>query len=279
MPRSLRLFVAVLVLAQLTAACSAAEENLAVVANAPGTFAVGEPQRLMVGLVDPATADFLASPDIAATATLIGPDEQEIEVEAEFMWTVPDVVGLYVVRSTFDQPGTWWVRLHPEGFGPTPQAAFTVSATDIVPGIGDPAPAVETRTLSDYPIEEISSDDDPDSTFYELSLDEAVTSGQPTVVVFATPAFCVSQTCGPMLDQVKAVSANHPTANFLHVEVYENLNATSTEELILAPAILDWGLPSEPWVFVIDAGGNVAARFEGAMTTEELESALATVGA
>ena len=81
---------------------------------------------------------------------LISPDEQETEVDAEFMWTIPDVVGLYVVRTTFDQEGTWWVRLRPEGLGPTPPAAFTVSTDDRVPGVGDPAPAVETRTLDDH---------------------------------------------------------------------------------------------------------------------------------
>ncbi len=279
MPRSLRWLSAVLVIAPLAAACSAAEENLAVVANAPGTFAVGEPQRLMLGLVDPETADFLASPDIAATAILTGPDEEETEVDAEFMWTIPDVVGLYLVRANFDQEGTWWVRLRPDGYGPTPQAAFTVSATDQVPGVGDPAPAVATRTLADHPIEEISSDDEPDSALYQMSLDEALSTGQPTVVVFATPAFCVSQTCGPMLDQVKVMASAHPNANFLHVEVYENLDATSTDELIIVPAVTAWGLPSEPWVFVIDAEGNVAARFEGAMTAGEFESALEAVGA
>lgn len=279
MPRSLPWLSAVLIVAALAAACSPAEANLAVVANAPGTFAVGEPQRLMLGLVDDETADFLAAPDLPATAVITSPDEQEREVEAEFMWTVPDVVGLYLVRATFDQEGTWWVRLRPEGYGPTPPAAFTVSATDVVPGVGDPAPVVETRTLADHPIEEISSDDEPDPALYQMSLDDALSSGHPTVVVFATPAFCVSQTCGPMLDQVKAVAPAHPGANFLHVEIYENLDAMSTVELIIVPAVTAWGLPSEPWVFVMDAEGIIVARFEGAMLPEELEAALEAVGA
>ena len=278
MPYSLRLS-AVLAMALVATACGAAEDNLAVVANAPGTFAVGEPQRLMVGLVEDETASFLAKPDLAATAILTSPDEKETKVDAEFMWTVPDVVGLYLVRSTFDQEGTWWVRLVPEGLGPTPPAAFTVSATDNVPGVGDPAPAVATRTLADHSIEEISSDDDPDPAFYQQSLDTALSNGRPTVVVFATPAFCVSQTCGPMLDQVKAAAPSHPDANFLHVEIYENLDATSTDELIIDPAVLEWSLPSEPWVFVIDSAGIVSARFEGAMLAGELDAALEAVGA
>ncbi len=256
-----------------------AEDNFAVVANAPGTFAVGETQRLMVGLVDSETSEFLASPELPAAAILTSPDEREIEATAEFMWTIPDVVGLYVVRATFDQEGTWWVRLRPEGMGPTQQAAFTVSTTDQVPGVGDLAPAVKTSTLADHSLEDISSDDEPDPALYQISLDAALGNGLPTVVVFATPAFCVSQTCGPMLDQVKAVAGAHPNANFLHVEIYENLDATSANDLIIVPAVMAWGLPSEPWVFVIDSKGIVAARFEGAMMASELEAALEAVGA
>lgn len=279
MPRCLHWLSAVLIVAPLAAACGMAEDNLAVVANAAGTFAVGEPQRLMIGLVDTETDDFLASPDLPARAVLTSPDERETEVDAEFMWTIPDVVGLYVVRTAFDQEGTWWVRLRPEGLGQTPPAAFTVSTDDRVPGVGDVAPAVETRTLDNHALEEISSDSDPDPSLYQMSLDEALTSGRPTVVVFATPAFCVSQTCGPMLDQVKAVAPAHPNVNFVHVEIYENLDATSADELILVPAVTAWGLPSEPWVFVVDGEGIVAARFEGAMMMDEVEAALAAIGA
>ena len=278
MPRCLRWLSAVLIVVPL-AACGMAENNLAVVANAPGTFAVGETQRLMIGLVDTETDAFLASPDLPAKAVLISPDEQETEVAAEFMWTIPDVVGLYVVRTTFDQEGTWWARLRPEGLGQTPPVAFTVSTDDRVPGVGDVAPAVATRTLDDHSLEEISSDDDPDPSLYQMSLDEALKSGRPTVVVFATPAFCVSQTCGPMLDQVKAVVPAHPNVNFVHVEIYENLEATSADELIIVPAVTAWGLPSEPWVFVVDGEGVVAARFEGAMVTDEVETALSAIGA
>jgi hypothetical protein len=44
----------------------------------------------------------------------------------------------------------------------------------------------------------------------------------------------------------------------------------------LAPAAgaAYWNLPSEPWVFVIDETGTVTARFEGAVTGDELASAL-----
>lgn len=275
---SIRFSAAVLAVATL-AGCTPAEENLAVVANAPGTFGVGDPQRLLVGLVERETSVFLASPEVSATATLTAPDGTEDTAAAEFLWTVPDVRGVYRIEYTFDQEGQWWVRLNPAGFGPTPKTPFMVGPDQLVPGPGDPAPAVATRTTADHPIDQISSDDEPNPAFYELSLDKALGNGRPTVVIFATPAFCVSQTCGPMLDQVKAASSSHPNANYVHVEIYENLDADSTEELRVVPAVTAWGLPSEPWVFIVDASGTVAARFEGAMAEDELEAALNEVGA
>ncbi|HEX2420677.1 MAG TPA: thioredoxin family protein [Acidimicrobiia bacterium] len=268
-----------LLVAALTAGCSSGPAPLTVVANAPGTFDVGQPQRLLVGIVDAETAEFLASPDLDATAVLVAPDMSERQVPTEFLWTVPDRVGIYLIRETFDQDGTWWVKLRPQGMTESMQASFVVGNDDPMPGVGEPAVSIETRTTADHPLDEISSDPDPDPSFYELSLDEALTNGQPTVVVFASPAFCTSQTCGPMLDQVEAVASEHPGVNYLHVEIYENLDAASPADLQVSEAVTAWGLPSEPWVFVIDRDGRVSSRFEGALRNGEIEEALAAVGA
>lgn len=267
-----------LLIATAALSCSSGPAPLAVVANAPGTFDVGQPQRLMVALVEADTSEFLAEPGLVAEAILVAPDGQELSVGTDFVWTVPDEVGIYLIRATFDQAGTWWVKLKARGLAESMQSSFIVSeGTDPMPGIGDPAISVETRTTSDHALEEISTDADPEPSFYATSLDQALSNGQPTVIVFATPAFCVSQTCGPMLDQVKAVASDHPNANFVHVEIYKNTNASSTEDLVVDPAVTAWGLPSEPWVFVVDGGGIVTARFEGTMAEGELVAALAAI--
>ncbi|MGH9893208.1 MAG: TlpA family protein disulfide reductase, partial [bacterium] len=91
--------------------------------------------------------------------------------------------------------------------------------------------------------------------------------------------FCTSQACGPMLDQVEAIAREHPGVNFLHVEIYENLDAETAEDLQISEAVTAWGLPSEPWIFVMDNEGNVSSRFEGALRQGEIEEALAAVGA
>lgn len=271
----LRRFFPLFLLAVAALACSQGPAPLAVVANAQGTFDVGQPQRLMVSLVEADTAEFLAAPDLAAEALLVAPDGQQLSMEADFVWTVPDVVGIYLVRTTFDQVGTWWVKIKASGLSESMQAPFIVSEdADPMPGIGEPAISVETRTTADHELEDISTDNDPEPSFYTTSLDDAIGNGRPTVIVFATPAFCVSQTCGPMLDQVKAVAEDHAGANFLHVEIYENAHTATEQDLLIDPAVDAWGLPSEPWVFVVDQNGIVTARFEGTLQEGELESAL-----
>ena len=70
----------------------------------------------------------------------------------------------------------------------------------------------------------ISSDPHPDPAMYEVSVADAVTSGVPTVIAFATPGFCASATCGPLLDQVKALQSDYPEVEFIHVEIYEDLS-------------------------------------------------------
>ena len=65
----------------------------------------------------------------------------------------------------------------------------------------------------------------------------------------------------------------------MHVEVYENAHEIEGDasRLRLDPAMAEWGLLTEPFTFVVDAGGRVAAKFEGFVTEGELEAALTAV--
>ncbi len=249
---------------------------LVIVANGPGTLSVGD-ERLLIGLIGPDTAN-LAFPDRSIEIDLVFDGEIVASVPGEFMWTVPDVRGMYRAQVSFDQPGTWAAIVRSDGLDVSIPTQFTVASSSQVPDRGDRAPLSATPTGADFDLSDISTDPDPDPRFYELSLDDALTNGTPTVVAFSTPAFCQTATCGPTLDVVKEVAANHPEGvDFVHVEVYTNLDAGSFEELELVPAIEDWRLPSEPWVFVVDGSGIIAGAFEGALAAEELEAALAGV--
>ncbi|MGZ8754443.1 MAG: TlpA family protein disulfide reductase [Acidimicrobiia bacterium] len=249
------------------------DEAFPIVANAD--LAVGS-QRLLVGLFTQDAGSHAAA-DLAVEIDLYPPEASEpsISVPGVFIWTTPDVRGLYRAQVEFDQPGIWEVALRGEDGTATSRVPFNVAEDEMTPGVGEPAPAVATPTGDEVAdLSEISTDPEPDPAFYELSLEEALGSGTPTVVVFATPAFCETATCGPMLDTVKEVSSDYPDINFIHVEVYENLDATGGEDLVLVPAVEEWRLPSEPWTFLVDGDGIIAARFEGTVDTEELADVL-----
>ncbi|MEX0682406.1 MAG: hypothetical protein WD904_09855 [Dehalococcoidia bacterium] len=40
------------------------------------------------------------------------------------------------------------------------------------------------------------------------------------------------------------------------------------------PILDEWRLQSEPWVFIVDADGTIAAKLDGLVTLEEMEAAL-----
>ena len=68
-------------------------------------------------------------------------------------------------------------------------------------------------------------------------------------------------------------------ANFIHVEVFANPHEMRSDlsKGVISPTFEEWGLPSEPWVFIIDAQSRVSAKFDGFASYEELEQALQRV--
>ena len=276
-----RLVSGLLGLAILLAACGSDEvEPFAVVASSNGSIGIGE-QRVLFALVDPETDEFLASPDREASVTIRDENGSPLDTyPMEFIWTIPDVRGLYVAHVDIPEAATYQATIDAEGLATAGPAGFV--AFDDPPLIepGEDAPASETRTSADFPdVAVITSDPEPDPAMYESSVASAVTSGAPSVIVFATPAFCASQACGPLLDQVKALRPDYPGVEFIHVEIYEDLQVDSPDELTAVPATSEWGLPSEPWVFVVDGSGVVTSAFEGAASDAELTAAIDAVSA
>ena len=84
------------------------------------------------------------------------------------------------------------------------------------------------------------------------------------MLVFATPKFCQTQTCGPTLEKVKAVAEAHPDMTFINVEPYllEEVDGQLQPDLDAngmlqaAPATDAYGLLVEPFVFVVDGDGR-----------------------
>ena len=189
--------------------------------------------------------------------------------------------GVFTAQIEFDRAGTWLAEISPldgEFAGEKARLVFEVTEQSATPGLGTPAPASDTRTASDAEtLEEITSDLDPDPDLYAISIADALRSGLPLVVSFATPAFCTSATCGPQVDVIKQLKDSYSDrANFIHVEIYANPKEMqgdpSTAEI--SPTVDEWGLPTEPYTFLIDAQGRVSAKFEAFASYPELEEAL-----
>lgn len=206
--------------------------------------------------------------------------------------------GVYVAHASFDAPGTWGVEIAATRPGRDPQVMrtrFEVLSEGTTPALGAPAPRSRTPTPRDVAhLEEICSARPVDG-FHALSIDEAIGQGKPAVILFATPGFCVTRLCGPSLAVLQELAGRHGgRANFVHSEIYQrpdrlyempgtdhrhpdgsvHLHPPPGE---LTQAVREWGLQSEPWLFIVDSQGNVAAKFEGGLTVAEVEESVGRV--
>lgn len=192
-----------------------------------------------------------------------------------------DVRGQYVTKANFRSEGVWQARfsLHGEDSGRTVgDLAFNVLRDPVAPGLGETVPPARNLTVHDVDsIYEIESRDPPDN-MHDLSVAQAIEHGKPFVVVWSAPMFCTSAICGPVLDAAVRVQKQFgDRVNFIHIEPW-NLETARTEgRLTPIPEFLEWGLTTEPWIFVVDAEGRVSDRFEGLVTDEDLEQAVTEV--
>jgi hypothetical protein len=240
-------------------------------------IAVG-PNRFLVGLLNEQDAP-AGSPDVNMRIRFFDLERSEeepvLQEDMRWVWIVRPYVGLYAGSVSFDRPGEWGAEVIVRGdrIEETVRASFEVRAEPSTPAVGERVPASATPTAQDArAIARISTDTHPNPRFYESSIAEAMAAREPFVVAFATPKFCRSATCGPMLDNVKKAARSWARVTFIHVEPYELPADPANLEAV--PSALEWGLPSEPWVFVVDASGRLRAKFEGAMTPAELDAAL-----
>ncbi len=242
--------------------------------------------RVVFGLID-AEAGALRDADVTVSTFFLGDGGQEGPIEVvggEFRQWPAAPGGVYTTQLTFDRPGRWGFGVEAvQGGGEARQATASVEVREesLTPAIGEAAPPSVTKTVSDVAdLDELTSDLDPDPELYAMTVAEALETSRPLVVAFSTPAYCQTATCGPQLDVVKELKAEHgENADFIHVEVYDNPDEIQGDlsRARTAPAVTEWALPSEPWTFIVDAEGLIAYKFEGFATRDELETALAKV--
>lgn len=182
--------------------------------------------------------------------------------------------GVYLVPVRLSRAGEWGIAFEITSADGGQQEQirfrFQVRERPAAPSKGERARASQSRSLADAPLHELTSDPTPEPALYGLSLAEALAQRRPLVLAFATPAFCHSRACAPVLEVVKAVWRTRAEELLaVHIEVFENPH--QPDHLREASAFVEWGLPSEPWIFVIDAEGRIYSAYEGVVTQAELE--------
>lgn len=145
-----------------------------------------------------------------------------------------------------------------------------------IPEVGQEAPKIHTPTAQDVggDLSKITTRIPPDS---QNKVDYAEALGkEPIVLLFASPKFCQSRVCGPVVDV--AEQAKHEFGNkaaFIHMEIYNDNNPAQHPR----PQVRAFHLPSEPWLFTIDRHGIVRDAVEGAfglkLMHEAVEKAIA----
>ena len=248
------------------------------------------PNRFLFSLTDRQNK-LVAAPDVKVHLKFYDVDTAEntvvFESEARFLWAIDGQQGLYVTEVTFPKAGRWgslFEATFPDGSVKAVRADYDVAETGSTPALGAKAPSIDTPTLEAVggDVAQLSTDATPDRRFYETSVSQALTAGEPFVLSFATPAFCQTRLCGPTLETVKKVATAYPGITFINVEPYR-MSVTDGRlqpvldaqgQLQTAPWSDAYGLRSEPYTFVVAKDGTVAAKFEGVISEEELRGAL-----
>ena len=188
--------------------------------------------------------------------------------------TADNVPSVYVVHLHVPAAGTYWVLAKPHGSPIAGLGNLVVREHTFSPAIGSPAPSSTTPTLATTGgrLGPLTTATHPDRELYTTSVAQALAAHKPFVVTFATPKFCTSRTCGPVVDVVSHVrkELKGTPVKFIHVEVFKNNNPAQGYNQWMR----QWKLQSEPWTFLVGSDGRVKAKFEGSVSAGELRAAV-----
>jgi hypothetical protein len=133
--------------------------------------------------------------------------------------------------------------------------------------VGEKAPLIHTPTPADVGgnLSKITTRVPPDT---QNRVDYAEALGkEPIFLLFATPQFCQSRVCGPVVDVAEQVKDQYgDKAAFIHMEIYKDNDPSKG----VRPQVRAFHLPSEPWLFAVDRGGTIRAEIEGAFGVDRL---------
>jgi hypothetical protein len=253
---------------------------------------VGGRNRLGFAIVDRANkqidvsevAVYTAKPDGTELRGPFTARKESLDVDTRYRskQTASDLANgdtFYVADASYGSRGPHValgiVRLDGRLIVADPLAALPIGERNGPPTVGARAIRVHTQTAADVggDLTKLSTRIPPPRDMLDKDFADVV-GKKPVVLLFATPALCKSRTCGPVVDiaeQVRAQSGKGVA--FIQQEIYQDNDPGKPYR----PQVTQWRLPSEPWAFVVDRHGRVAARFEGVFSVGELARAVERV--
>lgn len=159
----------------------------------------------------------------------------------------------------------------PSGFEAA-AVALPLSRKDPTVAPGEPVPAIDTPTGTGTSELDAICTREPHDDMHRISLKDALKLKKPIVLVFSTPKLCASRVCAPVTDIAEEVrAATGDDVIFIHNEIYKDNDLAKGTR----PQVSRFGIPGEPFTFVIDAAGRVAAQLQGPFDQGELKAAIA----
>ena len=177
---------------------------------------------------------------------------------------------------TFPQPGVY--DIYASYGGAKLDSNIQAYPVDQVgpPVVGEKLPPAETPTMTrTLGVDPVCSRVPP-CPFHEVDLKDAVGQGKPIVLLIATPAYCQTAVCGPILDTLVDQAGGRTDITVIHSEVYKNpKDVRDLQDATLAPAPEAYDLRFEPALFVTDAAGTIVARGDITVDRGEMKEMLA----
>jgi hypothetical protein len=233
--------------------------------------AMGAALRLPIALAD--AEGGIRHDDVPASITFsYGPEGGTMSAPVQVARHDDGIPTPYFPLSlTLPTAGSWTLEVEAGG----ERASTSVVAVDAtklpaVPKVGDRLIPVATPTTADPAGVEPICTRDPACPFHDQTLESAMASGKSIAFIIATPQFCQTAICGPVLDLlVERAEEYADTIAFVHAEVYTDDTAKTTTSAVQA-----YGLTYEPVLFLAQPDGTIASRLDYTYDGVELDEAL-----
>lgn len=233
-----------------------------------GTAENGKQQK---GALARARSEALAQPAMGPYPAAIESLATKPAFRAQTTTSDPDAATVvYTTDLDFISDGEWRIAALIKQDGETVATLLpsaTVGEFRRVPRAGQKAPKIHTPTVADAggDASKVTTRLPPDT---QNRVDYAEALGrEPIVLLFATPQFCQSRVCGPVVDVAEQVKEQYgDKAAFIHMEIYKDNDPSKG----VRPQVRAFHLPSEPWLFAIDRQGTIQAEIEGAFGVDRL---------